>query len=77
MIVDNIRRLADSSGLSINRLESAVGLSSGTINKWDTNIPSVVRVKAVADFFGVTVDELLKNDGDEPLSTDADSGAEE
>lgn len=77
MIVDNIRRLADSRGLSINRLESAVGLSSGTINKWDTNIPSVVRVKAVADFFGVTVDELLKNDGDEPLSTDADGGAEE
>lgn len=64
MIVDNIRRLADSRGLSINRLESSVGLSSGTINKWDTNIPSVVRVKAVADFFGVTVDELLKPDAD-------------
>lgn len=77
MIVDNIRKLADSRGLSINKLEYAVGLSSGTINKWDSNIPSVARVKAVADFFGVTVDELLKHDGDEPLRTDADSGAEE
>lgn len=64
MIVENIRKLADSRSLSINKLESAVGLSSGTINKWDINIPSVARVKAVADYFGVTVDELLKPDAD-------------
>lgn len=59
MLVNAIRKLADGRGLSMNKLEQTVGLAPGTINKWDKNVPSVTRVKAVADFFGVTVDELL------------------
>lgn len=61
MIVGNIRKLAEKSGLSINKLETAVGLSSGTINKWDKNAPSIHKVKAVADYFGVSVDDLLRD----------------
>ena len=69
MIVSNIRKLAEKRGLSINKLETAVGLSSGTINKWDKNAPSIHKVKAVSDYFGVTVDELLTDGGQEEAKT--------
>ena len=59
MLVNTIRALAKDRDMSMNKLEQTLGFASGTINKWDDNIPSVLKVKAVADFFGVTVDQLL------------------
>ena len=59
MNVDLIRELCKKNGISIMKLEEALGFGNGTINKWATKIPAVTKVKAVADFFGVTVDSLL------------------
>lgn len=59
MLVKNIQRLAAERGLSIRQLEASAGLKLSTIYKWGENTPSVDKVKAVADYFGVTVDELL------------------
>ena len=59
MLVDNIRDLCSSRKISILRLETDCGFASGTINKWDRNTPSVLKVKAVADYFGVPMDDLL------------------
>ena len=45
-------------------LERAIGLSNGTIAKWQTSSPRVDNLKKVADFLGCTVDELLAEGGD-------------
>jgi len=51
--------LCKKSNISIARLEKEIGLSSGSINKWKTNSPSVKAVGAVASFFGISTDYLL------------------
>lgn len=59
MLVKNIRRLCLEHDISIKKLEETLGIGNGIIARWETSAPSVTRVKAVADYFGVTVDELL------------------
>ena len=62
MILDRIRALCAERGVTIQKLEQTTGLSNGAISKWDTSVPRVTSLKAVADYFGVTVDELIKDD---------------
>lgn len=62
MTLTKIRELCKSRGMSLTELEQNVKLSNGTICKWDGKSPGVDNVRKVADFFGVTVDELLKED---------------
>lgn len=71
MLVKNIRRLCQEHDISIKKLEETLGIGNGIIARWETSAPSVTRVKAVADFFGVTVDELLTDhDTDEEAAAD-------
>ena len=58
MLVDNIRALCKERGISLLRLETDCGFANGTINKWDTNAPSVHKVMSVARYFGVTVEDI-------------------
>lgn len=57
-----IRELCKKFHISISELESKLNFSRGSICKWDSNIPGVNKVKAVADYFHVSVDELLKEE---------------
>lgn len=61
MIVDNIRRLCEEHNTSIWALERALGIGNGVIGKWakGSDSPRVGTLRKVADYFGVTVDELL------------------
>lgn len=58
-ICKNIQRLCKEQGLPVIKLEEELGFARGSIYKWDVNIPSVAKVKAVADKLGTTVDVLL------------------
>ena len=62
MIVKNIQRLCEKNNISFAKLEKAVGLGNGVIAKWKDGNPRVDRLKLVADFFGVTVDDLLREE---------------
>lgn len=62
MILDNIRTLCKEKGTTIRAVERDTGLGNGVIARWDTSSPRVENVKLVADYFGVTVDELLSNE---------------
>lgn len=64
MLIRNIRRLCTERGISIRQLERSVGLSNGIVASWEVKAPSVLKVKAVADYFGVTVDELLADNAE-------------
>lgn len=59
MILDNIMKLCKEKGISIARLEREIGIGNGTVARWGTSSPTVDNVRKVADYFGVTVDNLL------------------
>ena len=60
MLFNRIKDLCEDHGMSINALEKAAGLTRGSFCKWDSSVPSVDKVAAVARVLGVTVDELLR-----------------
>ena len=58
---EKIKELCNERGISVLQLEKEVGLAHG-VHRWDTNKPSIDKVKLVADYFGVTVDYLLSDE---------------
>jgi transcriptional regulator with XRE-family HTH domain len=54
-----VKELCKRQGVSVSKLERDLQLSRGSICKWNVNTPSIDKVKAVADYFSVSVDELL------------------
>lgn len=61
MILENIKRLCNQKPVSIAKLERATGISNGTISRWDISSPTVENLQKVANYFGCTVDDLLKS----------------
>lgn len=59
MVIENITFLCKQRGITLTALERAVGFSNYTIAKWKTCSPRVENLKKVADYFGVTVDEII------------------
>ena len=59
---DKIKRLCKAHGISIARLEKELGFGNATIQGWGKgSSPTVDKLKAVADYFRVTVDYLLED----------------
>ena len=63
MLLKKIKKLCDEKGINISTLERSLGFGNATIRGWATSSPTVEKLKKVADYFGVTVDELLEPDG--------------
>ena len=63
-MLENIKAICKQKGLSILQLEQNAGLAANTVYRWKENMPSVDKVKRVADVLGVTVDELLREDNE-------------
>lgn len=61
-LLDNIRKRCYDKGLSISALERGAGLGNGVIRKWNSASPTLRTVIAVADYLGVTVNDLLKSE---------------
>lgn len=59
MIVKNISTLCKENKISIARLEKELGIGNGTIGRWEKSSPTVENLKKVADYFGVTVNDLI------------------
>lgn len=62
MLLENVKKLCASRGISIVELEAACDLGKQTVYRWGIVSPSVDKVKRVADYFGVTVDALVGGD---------------
>lgn len=58
-IKDIIRIKCKSQGISLPKLEEKLGFGAGTISKWDKSAPSIDKLTKVAEYFNVTIDELL------------------
>lgn len=71
-LLTNIMNLCKERGISMAELERQCGLAQRTIYKWDKNIPSVDKVKRVADYLGVCVDDLIAGIEKEGEKDDSD-----
>ncbi|MEE5987226.1 helix-turn-helix domain-containing protein [Ligilactobacillus equi] len=60
MIYDEVKKLADEHKVSIWKLERDLGLSNGSISKWNSSTPSSVSLQKVAEYFDVSVAYILK-----------------
>lgn len=60
MIYDNVKRVCDEKGISVGKLEKELDLSNGSVCKWHESEPGIRKVQKVADYLGVTIEELLK-----------------
>ena len=60
MIVKNIEKLCKKRKISLYALEKELGFGNSTIAKWSKCSPTVEKLSKVAEFFGCTVDELVK-----------------
>jgi hypothetical protein len=61
LILDNIRRLCRERSLTFKDLERRTGIGNGVIAKWAKCSPRVDTLKKVADYFGVSLDDLLSD----------------
>lgn len=58
-IYDKIKEVCSKKGITIFSLEKELGFARSSISKWNENIPSVTKVKAVAEHLGVPMEELV------------------
>ena len=58
LLINNIRKLCKKNGISISKLEADLFLSSGLISRWSKSMPSLDKIADIADYFGVSIDEL-------------------
>lgn len=70
MLYNNIKLLCAEKGISIGSIEKALNFSNGSICKWNENEPGIHKVHKVADYLGVPIEKLLK---DEPAEQKEDT----
>lgn len=61
IISNNLKRLIAKSGLQQNQIAEAIGISPQSFNQYVKGIacPRMNRTQAIADYFGVTVSEIV------------------
>ena len=62
MLYDTIKKLADKEGITIKQMEDELGISNGTMFKWNKAAPSAFSLYKVAKRLNTTVEELLKEE---------------
>lgn len=62
MIYENVKRLCKEKNITIMDLEKACGIANGTVGKWSLrgSSPRVETLLRIAGYFGVSMDELVK-----------------
>jgi len=61
VIFDNVRHLCREKGISITKLEDDLGFARSSVCKWNKNEPGIRKVQKVANYLGVSIEELLKD----------------
>lgn len=61
---ENIKRYRKEMGLTQEGLADALGVTIGAVSKWENgnNVPDIVTLMEIANFFNVSMDELLSYD---------------
>lgn len=62
MLVDRLKSICEKRATTFAQVERAVGLGNGVISGWKTHSPQVNKLKAVTDFLGVSLDEVMRDE---------------
>lgn len=62
MLYKRIQKICEANGITVGKLEKDLSFSNSTIRKWKNSSPSIENLKKVADYFGITVDELISEE---------------
>ena len=62
-LISSIKKRCAEKGTNIHKIEKVAGFPRGSIYKWDDHKPSIDKVNTVAGILGVTIDELIKEEG--------------
>lgn len=76
-IVENIQDLCKLRSVKLSNLEKELSFGRGSIYKWDKNSPSIDKVKKVADYFHVPLDQVLSMSDDSELYASGNDGQDE
>lgn len=60
-----VKKLADKKGQSVYRIEHDLGISNGTIGRWNHSMPRADTLQLVADYLNVTSSYILNRAGKE------------
>lgn len=69
MLKENLIMLRNIHGLSQEALAEKIGISRQAYAKWETGttVPDIEKCKALADFYGTSIDSLIKTETEEGL----------
>ena len=69
-LTSKIKEIAKENGVPIAKLERDLNFAKKSVSDWDEHRPSIDKVVAVADFFGVSIDSLLGRDSGDFLTAE-------
>lgn len=59
LLVKSIRDLCKKNNIAISQLETELNFGAGLISRWNKNSPSIDKIVDIADFFHVSLDEVV------------------
>lgn len=59
LLYDNVKEVCKQQGVTILKLESDLGFPRSSICKWNDNDPGVSKVKKVADYLKIDINQLI------------------
>lgn len=60
LIYERIIKLIEEQRLTKSKVEKAANLGNGTIESWRDGNPSILKLEAVANVLGCTVEDLIR-----------------
>ena len=64
LLYEKVAELCQNNNLAIAKLERECEMGNGTVRGWKNSSPSIENLKKVADYFNITVDELISDPAD-------------
>lgn len=61
LLYEKVATLCQNNNLTIAKLERECEMGNGTVRGWKNSSPSIENLKKVADYFNITVDELISD----------------
>lgn len=58
-VYENVKDLCNKMGISMLKMETAIGVSPGASSKWRKSTPSADAIIKMADYFNVSTDVIL------------------
>ncbi len=59
---EKVKRLCEKNGISIYFLEKELGLSTGSVSKWEKSTPRVQTLQKISVYFNVPISYFLEKE---------------